>query len=83
MQDAKADMSDADKAAWNAMLDGWRTELARVGGEWGQMPAASAMLFVALKGLQIEVGDEMLAAMLDAVSGKVRAGEPITMKAGL
>ena len=82
MKDAKADMPEADQAAFHAMLDGWRKELGRVGGEWGQMPAASAMLFVALKGLRTEVGDESLAAMLEAVAGKVRAGEPITMKAG-
>lgn len=82
MQDAKADMPEADRVAFHAMLEGWRKELGRVGGEWGQMPAASAMLFVALKGLKTEVGDEALAAMLEAVAGKVRAGEPITMKAG-
>ena len=82
MQDVKAEMPEADVVRWNAMLDGWRKELARVSGEWGQMPAASAMLFVALKGLQTEVGNEAVAAMLEAVAGKVRAGEPITMKAG-
>ena len=83
MQGAQADMSEADEAAWTAMLEGWREELARVGGEWGRMPAASAMLFVALRSLQVEVGNDPLAAMLDAVSAKVRAGEPITMKAGM
>ena len=69
MQDAKADMPEADQAAFHAMLAGWQGELARVGGEWGQMPAASAMLFVALKGLKAEVGDEALAALLEAVAG--------------
>lgn len=83
MRDAKADMSERDKAAWNAMLEGWRKELGRVGGEWGQMPASSAMLFVALKGLQTEVGNDALAKLLDGLAGKVRAGEPITMKAEL
>lgn len=82
MEDAKADMPEADRAAFHAMLEGWHKELARVGGEWGRMPAASAMLFVALKGLRAEVGEEALAALLEAVAGKVRAGEPITMRAG-
>lgn len=80
MADVKTEMSKTDEAAWNAMMEHWRVSLATASDGNGRMPAASGMLFVALQGLRTEVGNEPLAAMLEAVAGKVRAGEPLTMK---
>lgn len=80
MRDVKASVPKADEARWNAMLDEWRAALDRTGEDWGQLPAASGMLFVVLKALQAEVGSDYLAEMLEGIAGKVRAGEPITMK---
>ncbi|GJD85739.1 hypothetical protein [Methylobacterium haplocladii] len=80
MTDVKTEMSKGDEAAWNAMMDQWRASLAAAAEGNGRMPAASGMLFVALQALRIEVGDQQLAAMLEAVATKVRSGEPLTMK---
>ncbi len=81
MTDQGADLTAAEHAEWQAMLEECQRSIQAAGRHHGLVSAASAMVIVALETLRMQVGSDMLAMLLDGLAGKVREGESLTPEA--